>query len=211
MQKLTKSFYDEQDVVAMAKNLLGKQISTQFEGEITSGIIVETEAYRGIDDKGCHAHRHGHTPRTATMFGAGGHAYMYICYGMHSMLNIVVGKEGVGDAVLVRAIEPTVNLERMLDRRSMSSVSRALTNGPGKTAKSLGLSKEHDKMCLYEENTPIWIEDIGREILSSNIYAGPRIGMSIFVEECSHWPWRFYIKDNPWVSKPASIAYEWFK
>ncbi len=206
--RLDSTFYTESDVVMMAKSLLGKKLVTHINGECTAGIIVETEAYRGHDDKGCHANRHGLTPRTATIFGPCGHVYMYICYGMHPMLNIVVGDSGQADAVLVRAIEPVYNIDIMQRRRSMEKLSKSLTNGPGKLAVSLGLSKSQNARCLFDEDSDIWIEN-AESVEINDIYAGPRVGMSIFVAECSNWAWRFYIKGNPWVSKPSHIEYPW--
>jgi DNA-3-methyladenine glycosylase len=206
MKRLPKSFY-EQGVTDLAIALLGKTIVTNLDGALTSGIIVETEAYRGADDKGCHAYRHGKTPKTATMFAKPGHAYIYICYGMHPMLNIVTNDENNGDAVLIRAIEPIKGNDRMGERRSSPKGKYDVTNGPGKLAVALGINKSMDATILYHKNSNIWIEDKGLIIPDQNIYRGPRVGMSSFVAECSHWPWRYYIKDNPWVSKPKHVDY----
>ena len=136
---LPKNFYQNDDVVQLAKELLGKLIITQIDGKITSGIIVETEAYRGPDDKGCHAFGGRYTERTKTMYAQGGTVYVYICYGIHPMLNIVTGPEGDAHAILIRALEPLEGIEIMLKRRNVLSLNPELTNGPGKLAVALGI------------------------------------------------------------------------
>ncbi len=202
---LPQSFYEKDDVVSIAKDLLGKIIRTEINGNITTGIIVETEAYRGPDDRGCHAYNHRITPRTKTMYMKGGHAYVYICYGMHPMMNVVTGPEGSAHAVLIRAIEPTSGNDMMVQRRGMEKLTPTTTNGPGKLAVALGIEKSMDA-CLLNGSAPITILD-GITIQADNMYSGPRVGMTKHVGDCAHRPWRFYIKDNPWVSKPLVVDY----
>jgi|JI8StandDraft_2_1071088.scaffolds.fasta_scaffold01996_8 DNA-3-methyladenine glycosylase len=202
---LPQSFYEKDDVVSIAKDLLGKIIRTEINGNITTGIIVETEAYRGPDDRGCHAYNHRITPRTKTMYMKGGHAYVYICYGMHPMMNVVTGPEGSAHAVLIRAIEPTSGNDIMVQRRGMEKLTPTTTNGPGKLAVALGIEKSLDA-CLLNGSAPITILD-GITIQADNMYSGPRVGMTKHVGDCAHRPWRFYIKDNPWVSKPLVVDY----
>ncbi len=202
---LPASFYLRTDVVQCAKDLLGKTIRTNIEGQITEGIIVETEAYRGPDDRGCHAYNHRMTPRTKTMYLPGGHAYVYICYGMHPMMNVVTSLEGDAHAVLIRAIKPITGHDIMVQRRCMDKMSPTITNGPGKLAIALGIEKSLDA-CELNDSSPIIILD-GGEIQEDNIYCGPRVGMTKHVGDCAHRPWRFYIKDNPWVSKPLVVDY----
>jgi DNA-3-methyladenine glycosylase len=202
---LPASFYLTTDVVQCARDLLGKTIRTEINGQITAGIIVETEAYRGPDDRGCHAFNHRMTPRTKTMYLTGGHAYVYICYGMHPMMNIVTGPEGDAHAVLIRAIEPTSGNNIMAQRRGMEKLTTTITNGPGKLAVALGIEKSMDA-CLLDGSAPITILD-GIAIKAAHIYRGPRVGMTKHVGDCAHRPWRFYIKDNLWVSKPLIVDY----
>jgi DNA-3-methyladenine glycosylase len=206
---LPQSFYTDHDVSELAPKLLGCYIHTNIDNVQTSSIIVETEAYRGADDKGCHAYRHGFTPKTRSMFKQGGHAYVYICYGMHRMFNIVAGNEGQGDAVLIRAVEPILGFDTMLSRRNMTVLHPTVTNGPGKVAAAMGIDMAMDGISITDMDSPIWVEK-GENELHYDIVTSPRIGMSKYVAECSHWHWRFYIKGNKWVSKPLSVNYpEW--
>ena len=204
---LRESFYQHDDVVAHARNLLGKLLLTNLQGTITSGIIVETEAYRGPDDRGCHAFGGRYTERTRTMYLKGGHAYVYICYGIHPMVNVVTSSEGDAHAVLIRAIEPIDNIETMLARRKMRQPSPILTNGPGKLTMALGITKFMDGTTLFDEDSPIKILENGILLSESEVISGPRVGMSKHVGTCAHRPWRFYIKDNPWISKPLKVDY----
>jgi DNA-3-methyladenine glycosylase len=202
---LPVSFYLKTDVVQCAKDLLGKTIRTNIEGQITEGIIVETEAYRGPDDRGCHAYNNRMTPRTKTMYMKGGHAYVYICYGMHPMMNVVTGPEGSAHAVLIRAIEPKSGYDIMVQRRGMKKLTPTITNGPGKLAVALGIEKSMDGSVLTDSTITI-LE--GDSVASENIYHGPRVGMTKHVGDCAHRPWRFYIKSNRWVSKPLVVDYQ---
>lgn len=204
---IPQSFYEDKDVVSLAKLLLGKLVTTFVDGEITSGIIVETEAYRAPDDKGCHAYGDKKTERTKTMFLKGGVAYIYLCYGMHGMLNVVTGPEGYAHAVLIRAIAPVEGQPIMCQRRKMYSKTYELTNGPGKFAQALGITKILDGTTLFNHENVIFISDIQKNIDENDIISGPRVGMTHHVGSCAHRPWRFYIKNNPWVSKPLRVDY----
>jgi DNA-3-methyladenine glycosylase len=206
---LPQTFYQSTDVVHLAKQLLGKIVISDIEGKITSGIIVETEAYRGPDDKGCHAYGGRYTERTKTMYATGGTVYVYICYGIHPMFNVVTGPEGDAHAILIRAIEPLTGAEIMQERRNMYSLKPELTNGPGKLAVALGISKGMDGSLMYENNQPLSIGKGNIMVEEKDIISGPRVGMSVHVGPCAHRPWRFYIKDNPWVSKPMVVNYKW--
>lgn len=206
---LPQTFYQSTDVVHLAKQLLGKIVISDIEGKITSGIIVETEAYRGPDDKGCHAYGGRYTERTRIMYATGGTAYVYICYGMHPMFNVVTGPEGDAHAILIRAIEPLTGAENMLERRNMSLTKTDLTNGPGKLAVALGITKEMNGSLLYEKESTIYIKSDNFVVEEKDIVSGPRVGMSVHVGPCAHRPWRFYIRDNPWVSKPLAVNYKW--
>lgn len=206
---LPKNFYQSTDVVDLAKQLLGTIITTEISSKITTGIIVETEAYRGPDDKGCHAYGGRFTDRTKTMYNTGGSVYVYICYGIHPMFNVVTGPEGDAHAILIRAIEPVSGIEIMQERRNLYSLKPELTNGPGKLAVALGISKEMDGSLLFENNQPVSIGKGTIMVEEKDIISGARVGMSVHVGTCAYRPWRFYIKDNPWVSKPLVVNYKW--
>ncbi|MBK8626958.1 MAG: DNA-3-methyladenine glycosylase [Saprospiraceae bacterium] len=208
-QVLSDFFYASNDVVSIARQLLGKEIATNIGGIITSGIIVETEAYRGPDDRGCHAYNGRMTERTKTMYEKGGTAYVYVCYGMHPMMNVVTGDVGNAHAILIRAIQPTEGITNMAERRKIDTQKPVLTNGPGKLAVALGIHKDLNGTSLLSANNGITIFDTEAIISNDDIVSGPRVGMSIHVGNCSHRPWRFYIKNNPWVSKPLKVEYNW--
>lgn len=200
MFRLSENFYQNKDVVAVSRQLLGKYLCTNFDDQWTAGRIVETEAYRGPDDKACHAHLNRFTRRTQVMFEAGGVAYIYLCYGIHHLFNIVTAESDMPHAVLIRAIEPTDGIEIMQQRRGMKSLKPQLTAGPGVMSKALGIDKHYTGISLTAPDSPIWIEDRREPLDTELICSGPRIGID-YAEECKDWPWRFWIKDNPWVSK----------
>jgi DNA-3-methyladenine glycosylase len=143
MKKIPLSFYDRDDVVQIAKELLGKIIVTNFEGQITSARIVETEAYIGITDKASHSYGHRRTARNEHMYSPPGTAYVYICYGMHQMFNIVTNKKDIPDAVLIRAVEPLNGIDLMAKRTGKNINDKTLTRGPGNVGKALGIYKHH--------------------------------------------------------------------
>lgn len=198
-KRLGKSFYTRKDVVHISQELLGKYLVTNFNGHLTSGKIVETEAYRAPDDKACHAWMNRRTNRTEIMFAEGGKAYVYLCYGIHHMFNVVTAEKDIAHAILVRAIEPVENLEKMLERRKMQKIERRLTAGPGILSQALGIKTSHTGIDLSKKDSPIWIEDRGKIISPENIIASPRVGIG-YAEECIDWPWRFRIKNSKWTS-----------
>ncbi|KOF04371.1 3-methyladenine DNA glycosylase [Roseivirga seohaensis subsp. aquiponti] len=196
--QLTRSFYERNNVDVLAKKLLGKKLVTNFNSVITAGFITEVEAYSGRNDKACHANNGLRTSRTEVMYGAGGYAYVYLCYGIHHMINIVTNVEGQADAVLIRAFEPIEGIDAMLKRRGFDKLTKALTSGPGNVGKALGLNtKTHNGLSLLENE--IWIEDQA-EVSEEQITSTTRIGVD-YAEEDALKPWRFYIKDSKWVSK----------
>lgn len=197
--KLPEDFYRSKEVVAIARNLLGKYIFTQINGETSGGYIVETEAYNGIIDQASHAFGNRKTNRTKTMFEAGGVAYVYLCYGIHEMLNVVTSEEGEPHAVLIRAIHPTEGIDLMLERRKMISIKNNLTAGPGSVAKALGVSRKMNGLSF--QSGEIWIEDRGLIFNNDEIAAVPRVGVA-YAKEDALLPYRFYVKENPFVSKP---------
>lgn len=192
-------FFTRTDPVQVAKDLLGKYLVTHFEGELTSGKIVETEAYRAPDDRACHAFANRRTARTEVMFAEGGHAYVYLCYGIHHLFNVVTGPPEMAHAVLIRAVQPVDNVELMLGRRKMVKPERRLTAGPGALTGALGILTAHTGLSLLDPTGPIWLEDRGEVVLEENIVASPRVGVA-YAGECAEWPWRFRIKNSPWTS-----------
>src|SRR5690554_2245087 len=199
IKALPQSFYLEGDVVDISKKLLGKIIVTDIDAETTISRIVETEAYNGSMDKACHAYPNRKTPRTEVMFKEGGRSYVYLCYGIHSLFNIVTHAENVPNAVLLRAVEPIIGAETMIDRRRIKNQIN-LTNGPGKLASALGITRSCNDVVLYDPNSPIYIaEETGRED-PPKIIQTTRIGVD-YAEEDALLPWRFYMKDNPYVSR----------
>ncbi len=192
--RLDESFYLRGNVVRIAKELLGKTLFTNIRGKVTSGIIVETEAYSQIE-KGSHAYR-GMTERNKVMFGPGGSAYVYLCYGIHHLFNIVTNVEGVADAVLIRALEPLTGEAYMLRRMKTKSPKR-ISSGPGKLAKAMGIDRSFNGKYLGSDD--VWVEDAGRAVKKIN--ASKRIGID-YAGRDALLPWRFTIQGNPWVSKP---------
>jgi DNA-3-methyladenine glycosylase len=196
MDKIPPSFYLNPDVVQVAKQLIGKYLCTNINGEITIGKIVETEAYCGKTDKACHAH-FGMTKRNKVMFGRGGFAYVYLCYGIHHLFNVVTNLEGLADAVLVRAVEPVDGIEFMLKRRNMNKLAYHITAGPGSVGKALGITTDLYGADLQGDT--IWLADLPLPP-SEPIVASPRVGVA-YAKEDALLPWRFRIAGNKWCSK----------
>lgn len=200
--KLPLSYYSNQDVLFLAQDLLGKVLFTEIEGEITAGIIVETEAYFGVKDKASHAYGGRRTDRTETLYNQGGVSYVYLCYGIHHLFNIVTSVEDDPHAVLVRAVEPLIGKEIMEFRRNMPVSKAAISSGPGSAAKALGIDRSLNKKDLA--GNEIWIEDHGIQYASDDIVKGPRIGVA-YAQEDALLPWRFFVKGNKYVSKPNKV------
>lgn len=197
MKKVPLSFYNRKDVVQIAKELLGKIIVTHFDGAITSGRIVETEAYVGIIDKASHSYAGKRTARNEHMYSAGGTAYIYICYGMHQMLNIVTNEKGIPDAVLIRAVEPLKGIDIMLKRTGKKVLDKTLTRGPGNVGKALGIFKHHSGLFLLDKE--IYLLDDDFKIANENIGISSRIGLESAGADAL-LPYRFYVKRNKYVS-----------
>lgn len=197
MKKVPLSFYNRKDVVKIARELLGKIIVTNFNGKITSGKIVETEAYVGIIDKASHSFGGRRTSRNEHMYSAAGTAYVYICYGMHHMMNIVTNEKEIPDAILIRAIEPLEGIEIMLQRTGKNKLDKTLTRGPGNVGKALGIFKHHSGLFLLDDE--IFLMDNGEKIPDENIGISKRIGVESAGTDAL-LPYRFYVKGNQYVS-----------
>lgn len=199
MKLLPNTYYQHPDVVFLARNLLGKILYTRINGVQTSGMIIETEAYNGVDDKACHAWGGRKTQRTQIMYRAGGIAYVYLCYGVHALFNIVTGKPGVPQAVLIRAIMPLEGLEIMCQRRNKKRKTKEknltlkeismLTGGPGKLTQATGITTKMNGHPLRKET--IWVEEY-MQPKPDKILSGPRIGVNYAGEDAKR-PYRFRI------------------
>jgi DNA-3-methyladenine glycosylase len=194
--KISESFYQQSNVIKIARELLGKQLFTNVNGLLTAGTIVETEAY-SWNERGCHAFDNKKTNRNAVMFLPGGFSYVYLCYGIHNMFNVVTNKDGVGEAVLVRALEPLIGVE-IMQKRMNTEIAKRITSGPGKLTKALGIDRSLNGKYLLDDE--VWLEDSGTKIGSSKIVASKRIGID-YAGKDADLLWRFHIKDNIWVSK----------
>lgn len=200
--KLPPEFYQRSNVVRIARDLLGKALYTNVNDMLTGGLIVETEAY-SWKERGCHAYRKNKTNRNAIMFDEGGFSYVYLCYGMHNLFNVVTNLKDIPEAVLIRALEPLEGETTMMERRNGITKRAHLTSGPGKLTKAMGIDRKLNGKSLLKNE--IWIEDIGCKIASKQIVAGPRIGID-YAGEDALLPWRFFLKDNPWVSKLPAVG-----
>lgn len=194
-KSLSKTYFENPDVVFLAKDLIGKQLSTHIDGVVTSGIITETEAYAGQGDKACHAHLGKFTKRTKVMYEPGGIAYVYLCYGIHHLFNVVTNTRGHADAVLIRAIEPTQGIHIMQERRGKSKLDKSLTAGPGNLTKALGISKIHNQSSVVGD--AIQIENTENKNIS--LIETTRIGID-YAGEDAKLPWRFYDNNSKFVS-----------
>jgi DNA-3-methyladenine glycosylase len=193
IKSLPKSFYTREDVVEIAKDLLGKILFTDIEGYLSGGIITETEAYAGIIDKASHAYGGRRTRRTETMYAEGGTSYVYFTYGMHYLFNVVTNKKDIPHAVLIRAVYPVTGFDIMLKRTGKQKVDYKLTNGPAKLTKSLGITKKQNGISLVKSGV-VWIEDRNIVVKPQNIITSPRIGIA-YAQEDALLPYRFELKN----------------
>ena len=197
MKKLPIQFYKRSDVILIAKELIGKIIVTNFDGIKTSGRIVETEAYLGLTDRASHSFGGKRTTRNEHMYAAPATTYVYICYGMHHLFNVVTNAKGIPDAVLIRALEPLTGTDIMLERTGKKKFDSSLTRGPGNAAKALGISKVHSGINLVKDE--IYIADDGFVIEQNLLGISKRIGIE-GSGDAALQPYRFYIKGNRFVS-----------
>lgn len=196
--------YFQKDALYLAKDLLGKILVREVDGKIIKARIVETEAYIGNGDKACHAYNGRRTKRTEVLYSEGGIAYIYLIYGMYNCLNVVTGIKEEAEAVLIRALEPLNEFDYISNKRSNKDFDAltkaqklALTNGPGKLCKALVIDRELNAIKLYEKGKLYLIDDGFKDF---NIVETKRIGID-YAEEAIHFPWRFYIEGNKYVSK----------
>lgn len=195
INKLPRDFY-LRDVNAVAPELLGKLFVHKSAAGMTAGMIVEVEAYAGPNDKGAHSYLNKRTDRTAVMFGPGGYAYIYFIYGMYNCFNVVTNLADKPEAVLVRALEPVYGIEYMKRRRNTDKLAE-LCNGPGKLCQALAIDREQYGCDLCGDE--LYIGSFA-EIDKSLIMVSPRVNID-YAEECRDYLWRYFIKENPYVSK----------
>lgn len=198
MKKLPKSFYQRADVLLIARELLGKIITTNFDGNFTSGRIVEAEAYRHFKDAASHAKNGTRTTRNEHTYAAAGTLYVYICYGLHQMVNVVTNIVGIPDAILIRAIEPVSGEDIMAQRRGKKPGDISITRGPGNVARALGVHKIHSGKSFVGASL-ISINDEGLNVDENEIIISPRIGVEGACDDAL-LPYRFFLKNNRYVS-----------
>jgi len=194
---LPDHFFEQKDTIWLARNLLCKILTTRFEGKETSGRIVETEAYLGETDRASHAFGGRRTARTETMYLPGGHAYIYLCYGIHHLFNIVTHQQDVPHAILVRALEPLTGIAFMMERRNKIKLDHTLTRGPGTLSKAMGIHYKHSGKLLQQPE--LFIADDGFRYDEALIVSSPRIGVD-YAGEDAKLPYRFFVKGNQYVS-----------
>src|SRR4030095_15975015 len=197
VKKLGAEFYNRKDVVKIAKDLLGKILVTHWKGIITSGRIVESEAYAGVIDKASHASGGRRTMRNEIMYGEGGYTYVYLCYGIHHLFNVVTNSKDIPHAILIRALEPIDGIDTMLRRTNKKKLDYTLTRGPGNVSRALGIFTKHSGLSLLGRR--IFIADDGAKYNKDEIAASPRIGVD-YAGDDAFLPYRFYVKGNPYVS-----------
>lgn len=197
LKKLPLSFYRRENVLQIAKELMGKILVTQWNGITTSGRIVECEAYADVMDKASHAYAGRRTNRNEIMYGDGGYAYVYLCYGIHHLFNVVTHGKDIPHAILLRSLEPLEGVEEMLERTGKEKADYTLTRGPGNLSKALGIFTSHSGMLLTGKQ--LFLADDGFKYGAKDIAASPRIGVD-YAGKDALLPYRFYVKGNPYVS-----------
>jgi DNA-3-methyladenine glycosylase len=191
MKKLNKAYYLQEDVVVIACNLLGKKLCTNINGVYTAGIITETEAYAGANDKASHAYNNKRTPRNEVMYHRGGKGYVYLCYGLHHLFNVVTNVQDVPHAVLIRAIKPVDGIEHILKRRKHKTLAKNTSGGPGTVSQALGISTKLNGVDLTKNI--IWVEDAGITFTKKQITTTARVGVN-YAGEDAKLPYRFLVK-----------------
>lgn len=197
MTKLPLKFYRRENVLKIARELLGKILVTNWDGIVTSGRIVEVEAYNGSNDKASHSFGGRRTNRNEVMYGEGGFSYVYLCYGIHHLFNVVTHRKETPHAILIRALEPIKGIDTMLKRTNKLKLDNTLTRGPGNVSKAMGLFTHHNGYSMVSNH--LFIAEDGTEYKKNEIASSPRIGVD-YAGDDALLPYRFYIKGNPFVS-----------
>jgi DNA-3-methyladenine glycosylase len=194
--KIPISYYQKEDVVSLAKDLLGKILFTDIGHKIVGGLITETEAYAGITDRASHAYGGRRTRRTEVMYREGGISYVYLCYGVHHLFNIVASGKDIPHAVLIRGVYPVEGWATAMERRKMTQRSKNISDGPGKLTKALGISLDNNGTSL--DGNLIWLEDKGLEIREKDITIGKRIGVDYAAAD-AFLPYRFHLNFGKYI------------
>jgi DNA-3-methyladenine glycosylase len=197
MNKLPLDFYRRNNVLKIAEDLIGKILVTRWNRILTSGRIVECEAYAGATDKAAHSYGNRRTNRTEIMYASGGVAYVYFCYGIHHMFNVVTNVKDTPQAVLVRALEPLKGVDEMLRRTAKAKADNTLTRGPGNVCKAMGIYTMHTGISLRSQE--LYIAEDRFSYAAEEIFTSPRIGVD-YAGKDALLPYRFYVKGNPYVS-----------
>ncbi len=196
-----RALLEGEDPVAVARALIGVELITTFGAVETAGRITETEAYWAPDDRASHAFGNRRTARTAPFYARAGTSYVYLCYGIHELFNVITGPREVPHAVLIRAIEPIRGIPRMLERRHMESLNPQLSRGPGVVTKALAITREHNALDLLDPHSPVRLRADGPPPSQAEIVATPRIGIDGAGPEWAAKPWRFYRRGSQFVSR----------
>lgn len=200
MNKLGTGFYRRNDVLKVARELLGKTLVAEKEGQYTAGRIVEVEAYSGVGDKASHAWNGRRTSRNEIMYAGGGVCYVYLCYGIHHLFNVVTNEKDIPHAILIRALEPLAGIDIMLQRTGKKKADHTLTRGPGNLTKAMGICTADNGLSL--EGPELYIVDEGIRYKSTLTGASPRIGVD-YAGADALLPYRYFVKGNPYVSGGA--------
>lgn len=192
-RKLNRDFYLRENVLEITHELIGKFLVTNLEGTLTSGIIVEAEAYNGITDKASHAYNGRRTNRTEIMYAEGGVSYVYLCYGIHHLFNIVTNKKDIPHAILIRGVVPADGVNKILKRRNQNTVTKKTSDGPGTVSSALGIKTAHSGVSL--SGSLIWVEDRGITFKKKDIITGPRIGVD-YAGKDALLPYRYRLNEN---------------
>ena len=192
-RKLSPDFYLREDVIEITHDLIGKFLVTNVDSVLTSGMIVEAEAYNGVIDRASHAYNKRRTKRTEIIYAAGGVAYVYLCYGIHHMFNIVTSKKDIPHDILIRAVIPKDGRDKILERRSHKAVTKITSNGPGTLSTALGIKTLHSGVSL--SGNLIWLEDRGMKFTRKDIITSPRIGVD-YAGKDALLPYRYRLNEN---------------
>ncbi len=201
LKKLDRSFYSRKNVLEIARDLLGKILVTQLNGIYSSGRIVETEAYAGVNDRASHAFGGKRTARSEHLYGDPGTVYIYICYGMHHLFNVITNKKNIPHGVLIRALEPMEGIEHMLNRSGKLTADYSLTKGPGNLSRAMGMTKNYSGGNVFSDE--IFIVDDGLRYKKDDIVTTKRIGVDGAGKD-ANLLYRFIVRGNPYVSAKKS-------
>jgi DNA-3-methyladenine glycosylase len=193
IKKLEPDFYLRDNVLQVARELIGKFLVTNVDGRITSGMIIETEAYNGVVDKASHAYGGKRTKRNEIMYGNGAFSYVYLCYGIHHLFNVVTNEKNIPHAILIRGVVPVNGIDAILERRGQDAINLKTANGPGTLSAALGIKTIHSGISLLDDI--IWIEDRGVAFKKKDILTSPRIGVD-YAGEDAKLPYRFRLKED---------------